>query len=1704
MKRKELLKQSKKLAAVVATAALLDSGALAVHAAENVNAEAVQSQTGASDFTQSESETEQVAEPDDNHMEEQQSEGDVAQSEELTETVLTEEQPTETEQVSDQIQQDQTPDQVQGDAAPETDEDTTSETEKQDEAEGILEEDDTEQTESEDTDVSEEKTEDVTDQSQSDNEQNNSTESDEEKSLENAQLVAADGQKGWVEDENGDSSYFEEDGKKVTGLYYIDDKRYYFDNNGILQKNAGTVLIDDEGTGDLHLYCIDENGAVATGWVENSEYGLCYFREDGRAIDSGVQTIDGKKYLFFLYGMRADADCIFSREDENGQIQVYRTDADGVLITGWYQQDDDTKFYYDSEGREAHGIVTIDNKQYYFSDAGVMYTDYSVLQDGKFYYFDNEGIGKVQKNIEKDGWVQVNNAWYYVKSGELVYDQILTLGKNRYYIASDGQMYQDTYFSVYDQESETYYQYYADSNGVLKTGWYKTPGEDEWYYFESDGKGTNGVRIIDGTTYYFSDGLMKTDYVCFENGCCYYFGKDGKQKVAKTVEKDGWVQVNDSWYYVKSGELVRDEILNLGKKSYYIRYDGKMCQNAFFWAYDEDSDKDYRYYADANGVLVSGWRKVQGDEEEEGGWYYFESDGKGAEGVKTINGATYFFNNGLMRTNYICFENGCLYHFDEDGKQDTAKTVEKDGWVQFDNSWYYVRSGALVRNEILHLGKKSYYIGYDGKMWKDSFCFVYDEDTDTDSIYYVDENGYVVTGWYKMKEEDALYYFENNGKAADGIKNISGVTYYFIEGRMQTEYATVDNNNFYYFDEKGIAHSREIQGNGWIKCDENWFYIENQKVVRRTFLQLGKYKYYFDKNGKMYANSYLSIWDEDTEDYCFYRFEQSGHMITGWYEDACGDCYYFGSDGRGVTGFQNIGGKTYYFDQDTYVLVKDKAKVQEGYFYYIDSDGILQTKKAVNGDSWISCNNNWYYMKDGKLLSDSFLTVGKYTYYLDYNGVMVTDTAIGIWNDDEADEDYYRLDSYGHVVTGWFRDNWGDMYYYGTDGKSAQGVIVLNSKVYNFSSQGMLLPDSVAYYDGKVYYFGDDGIGTQIDKNGWIENSIYVENGKVVTGWKKLNGKWYYFSEDTARKLVDGDYEINGSSYYFDEAGIMKTGWIRTGYYDGYDHYVENYLYADANGKLKQDVWMKSGDKWYYFNGVYMAKGIVRIGDVYHSFEADGTWNRQLPSATNGWIKVASVWYYFENNQLITDETKVIGGKKYCFDDDGSMFVNVSVNNSYYGANGAALKNQWREVTPGKWEYYDSDYQRINSGWKVINGSKYYFVDNYAVCRDMVIDNVLYHFTTGGVLTGSATALVSGWNMINGDYYYFADNKLATGIQKIGKNKYIFDMNGKMLYGRTYNINEADPDLHYYCYLDKNGAMLTDGWSADHEHYANAEGALLTGVQMIDGKSYVFTEYGTLCHNEQIMSIDRKKIYITNARGEVSQTISASKSGWIQDNFKRWYYSQNGTFMKNRKCVIGGKTYYFLWNGEMATNCYVEGGYADKNGVVISNGWSDDHKMYFRNGDYVSGDQMIDGKYYYFNDYDNSNSEGIFRVNGKNYYYDGLGNKTVQTLKTGWNQINSNWCYLNADGTLASGITKVGSKYYYFGRENGFMKKDYGIYEEATGQMYFGSDGVLFTNGWKEINGLKYYFDQNGHSLTGKRHIDGKWYIFDSTGALIQ
>ena len=218
---------------------------------------------------------------------------------------------------------------------------------------------------------------------------------------------------------------------------------------------------------------------------------------------------------------------------------------------------------------------------------------------------------------------------------------------------------------------------------------------------------------------------------------------------------------------------------------------------------------------------------------------------------------------------------------------------------------------------------------------------------------------------------------------------------------------------------------------------------------------------------------------------------QSIPRLTGsWKKDSTG-WWYSWSDGSYPAGkFENIGGKTYYFNKAGYMVTG--WQYIGGKWYYFNSDGAMRT-------GWLYDGGVWYYLNGSGVMVTGLQKIGSATYYFNGSGAMQTgwQQIAGKW---------YYFNSDGAMRTGWLYDGGGWDYLNGS------GVMVT----------GLQRIGGIGYY--------------------------FNRSGAMQTGWQYIGGKWYYFDGSGAMAVNRwvGDYYLTGN-------GVMATNtWIGK-YYVGAD-----------------------------------------------------------------------------------------------------------------------------------------------------------------------------------------------------------------------------------------------------------------------------------------------------------------------------------------------------------------------------------------------------------------------------------------------------------------------------------------------------------------------------------------------------------------------
>lgn len=277
--------------------------------------------------------------------------------------------------------------------------------------------------------------------------------------------------------------------------------------------------------------------------------------------------------------------------------------------------------------------------------------------------------------------------------------------------------------------------------------------------------------------------------------------------------------------------------------------------------------------------------------------------------------------------------------------------------------------------------------------------------------------------------------------------------------------------------------------------------------------------------------------------------------------------------------------------------------------------------------------------------------------------------------------------------------------------------------------------------------------------------------------------------------------------------------------------------------------------------------------------------------------------------------------------------------------------------------------------------------------------------------------------------------------------------------------------------------------------------------------------------------VQAAKTGFVTVNGKVYYRLSngQNKKGWLTLGGKKYYFDLTTGVRKSGFTKIGNKTYYFTAkSGIMATgwvaNAKGQKRYFGTDGVmrtgwqtfngkkryfstvtgIMATGWvanAKGQKRYFGTDGFMRTGWATDtkGQKRYF-----TASAGIMATgwvkngNGQYRYF----NKSTGVMSTGWvaNGNKQMRYFSTGSGVMATGWVKNGNgQYRYFDKSSGVMTT--GWVSDSNGKRYFSTSSGVMATGWVSDSKGKRYFDpKTGYMATGSEVIDGKSYIFDSSG----
>ena len=254
-----------------------------------------------------------------------------------------------------------------------------------------------------------------------------------------------------------DIYYNDSKGNILKGISQIGKQKFYFSNDGVLQRNKKIIT---EGV----YYEVDRVGKMNTApnrWVNvnNTVYRTL---ADGK-LAKGVTRIGNKDYMFGKDGvLQKNKKMILSNK-------YYEVDQAGVVTNPkntWFALEGIT-YRTLADGSLAKGPVEINGNSYVFNyNTGAMITGRPSITNGLYFNIDNKGIA----TTVKDDWVTYEGKTFHTNSAGYVQKGLWEINGNLYFFNDNGMMVNSTF-------KQNGIIYKTDEKGIARISGYEVVGD---------------------------------------------------------------------------------------------------------------------------------------------------------------------------------------------------------------------------------------------------------------------------------------------------------------------------------------------------------------------------------------------------------------------------------------------------------------------------------------------------------------------------------------------------------------------------------------------------------------------------------------------------------------------------------------------------------------------------------------------------------------------------------------------------------------------------------------------------------------------------------------------------------------------------------------------------------------------------------------------------------------------------------------------------------------------------------------------------------------------------------------------------------------------------------------------------------------------------------------------------------------------------
>ena len=514
----------------------------------------------------------------------------------------------------------------------------------------------------------------------------------------------------------------------------------------------------------------------------------------------------------------------------------------------------------------------------------------------------------------------------------------------------------------------------------------------------------------------------------------------------------GWLESEQGRQYYKDGKPQKTGWTEIDGQTYYLDPETGYAATGIATLIPDGATEEARCVFDAEGV--------------------FQSD---VTGVYTVGNDTYWLNSGIIEEEAglkrVVKENGEVnyYYFA------VAYNLEEQDWLVL---------SAAVNADNLH-GEK---------------CWLH-------------KTNNLLPAWFYEFDENGVIPHENT--KINGIQNVGGTLYYYIDGIKAPAGMIQIDNDIYYVNSKAQ-----------LVCGQDYYCSRTNDLKEPGY-------YTFDADGKMVRPSLNGIVEDDDG---VLRYYVNGEVTYVGLIEINGDYYYVRSNGEVVTNC-------------TYYITWTHDLKEPGY-YVFDAKGKLI---GVPKNGIIEEDGTLRYYANGEPTYVGLIKIGRDYYYVNSKCEVVHSCTYYVsWTHGLIPEGKYTFDAKGKMIdppapedptkSGIVEEN-GALYYYESGVKVYAGLIQIDGDYYYVNSSCKVVTTPHYWVNrpndllpAGFYDFGEDGKMINppkpVDhtKSGIVtENGTmyyYVDGVKTYAGLIQIDGDYYYVNS-SCKVVTTPHYWVN-------------------------------------------------------------------------------------------------------------------------------------------------------------------------------------------------------------------------------------------------------------------------------------------------------------------------------------------------------------------------------------------------------------------------------------------------------------------------------------------------------------------------------------------------------------------------------------------------